>query len=151
MGKKTKKTNPKGKRAKSPKCGLKKDKDSAKDTQEPQSNGRSTKGQFIKGNTAGSQGKRAESKHKEALTNAFNAAISLNDITAIAKAMVKKAKEGDTKAAQQVLDRCLGKVKEVREVEHGVSPDLKTVLEAINGGTQGKLPRNDQRDSSKTS
>lgn len=77
----------------------------------PQSNGK-----FKKGNKAGAKGKRAESRHKEKLTLAFNAAITESDMIAIAKALVKKAKTGDARAAKEVLDRCLGKPMQSLEI-----------------------------------
>ena len=98
----------------------------------PQSNGKNGKGQFVKGNTAGTVGKRAESKHKEKLAAAFNASVSECDIRKIARALVKKACEGDTKAAQQVLDRCLGKVKETTELTGS-----KSFIDALSGAISG--------------
>ena len=68
-------------------------------------------GKFQKGNTAGSltKGKHPEAKRKRNLAEAFKAAVTITDIKAIAKKLVKEAKAGNAKAAKEVLDRCCGK------------------------------------------
>ena len=66
-------------------------------------------GKFKKGNTAGKGKISPDAKHKSNLTAAFNAAITENDILEVAKAMLEEAKEGNVKAADCILNRCLGK------------------------------------------
>ena len=66
---------------------------------------------FEKGNTAGSKTKGKHRSHSKKLdfAEAFKAAITYQDIKAIAKAMVVEAKDGNVKAASMILDRCCGK------------------------------------------
>lgn len=87
-----------------------------KSVKKPLTNGKNKKGQFAKGNKAGKTSKTAEAVHKSNLTRAFHDAISVKDVLDITKRLVAMAKEGDIKATQQVLDRCLGKVKETTEL-----------------------------------
>lgn len=82
----------------------------------PQVNGRNTKGQFLNGNKAGEGKKTPSAKHKLKLAQSFNATVTEEDIVAIAKKLVEKAKNGDYQAAKDVLDRCLGRPKETHEV-----------------------------------
>ncbi len=49
------------------------------------------------------------------LRDAALSAVSSEDIKAIIKKLVKQAKAGDIRSAREVLDRCLGKTKEVSE------------------------------------
>jgi hypothetical protein len=69
------------------------------------SNGRLPSGQFAAGNqaAAGRTSRAAE------LRQAFSEAITVADVSAIARAMVKLACDGDVGAARFVLDRALGK------------------------------------------
>ena len=41
--------------------------------------------------------------------------------------------------------------KDRQDIKHDVSPELQTVLGLINGSTTGKLPQNDNKDSSRAS
>ncbi len=68
-------------------------------------------GKFVKGNTEGSKTKGKQPSHTKKIEFAeiFKAAISNEDIKAIAAKMVKEAKKGNVKAASMILDRCCGK------------------------------------------
>ncbi len=92
---------------------------------------------FAKGNQHGKKSRNPEATRKLDLVEIFKAAVSFQDIKDIAKQLVKKAKEGDTKAAQQVLDRCLGKVKE--QVSLSLSGDTQDFLDYM-GENYGGLP-----------
>ncbi len=116
-----------------------------KDTKKP-----STDGKFKPGNKASKGATGEEIKHRLKLAYAFKSAIEESDMIAIAKKLVKEAKAGNVKAAKEVLDRCLGKAKEIVEWNLG-DETLQTVLGVINGSTKGKLPADDSRDSSNTS
>lgn len=105
-------------------------------------------GKFQKGNKAGKGTTSPVAKHREKLSQAFKSAITEADMIEIAKALVIKAKDGDCKAAKEVLDRVLGKAKESIEIGLG-DRTLLTVLGIINGSTKGKLPADDDKDSSK--
>ena len=94
----------------------KKHKTTGKNSKNPQANGRNGKGQFAKGNTAGEGKKTPSAIHKQRLTEVFKATVTSQDIIAIAKKLVEKAKKGDYQAAKDVLDRCLGKPKETLEL-----------------------------------
>lgn len=75
-----------------------------KPPKKPQSSGK-----FTKGNTAGSKSVQPSRKKKLLHAEAFKAAITIQDVKAIARAMLKEAKKGDAKAAQFIMDRCAGK------------------------------------------
>lgn len=85
-------------------------------------------GKFKKGNTAskGSTPARAKKMHKHA--DAFKSAVTESDIIAIAKALVKKAKNGEAKPAKEVLDRCLGKPMQSVELTGEDGGVIKTTL-----------------------
>lgn len=80
----------------------------------PNGNGNSTS--FKKGNTARKGRKSPQGKQKIKFADAFKSAITESDMIAIAKALVKKAKSGEAKAAKEVLDRCLGKPMQSLEI-----------------------------------
>ncbi len=108
-----------------------------KDPKKLHLNGKNNKGQFAKGNTAGSGKRSPEAKRKTEQADIFKNAVSDDDIRAIAQILVTKAKQGDTRAAQQVLDRCLGKVKE--QVSLSLSGDTQDFLDYM-GENYGGLP-----------
>ncbi len=68
-------------------------------------------GKFVKGSSGGSKtkGKNPDFKRKLDFAHAFKAAVSHDDIKAIAGKLIRQAKAGNVKAAKEVLDRCLGK------------------------------------------
>ncbi|MDZ4685022.1 MAG: hypothetical protein SH850_08020 [Planctomycetaceae bacterium] len=71
------------------------------------SNGRDDSGKFLPGNAGGPGNPHAGrvSKLRAALLNA----ITEDDITAVAKAIVESAKLGDVAAAKLLFERCLGR------------------------------------------
>ncbi len=101
-------------------------------TKKPQGSGK-----FTKGNRAGAKSWKPSNRKKQDMLAAFKSAISMDDMKAIAKKLVMKAKLGDTRAAQQVLDRCLGKVKE--QVSLSLSGDTQDFLDYM-GENYGGLP-----------
>lgn len=94
-------------------------------------------GNFKNGNTAGTKTRNPSQKRKLGLAEAFKAAVSIDDIKAIAERLVQDAKGGNAKASKEVLDRCLGKVKE--EVSHSLDGDTQDFLEYL-GKNYGGLP-----------
>lgn len=72
---------------------------------------RDGKGRFQPGHVPINGGKNNESKAKgKALHDALLAAVTAQDIQAIVKKLISKAKNGNIPAAKEVLDRCIGKV-----------------------------------------
>jgi hypothetical protein len=69
-------------------------------------NGRQRNGRFAAGNKAAIGNPAA--KKAQALRFALFRAVSSKDLTAIVKAMVERAKNGDTTAAKLLFDRLLG-------------------------------------------
>jgi hypothetical protein len=110
----------------------------------PIPSGRNAGGKFTKGNQAGKVSKSPAAKRKETLAQAFKAAITVKDVKAIAKEMLKLAKKGNVKAAQLVLDRCCGKVTD--HIEHTLDKETATLLGLIDGSSKGKLPTPDEAD-----
>ena len=70
-------------------------------------NGRDERGRFTNGNGGGPGNPHARQVAK--LRAAMIAAVSEQDIEAIVGTLIEQAKGGDVRAAQVVLDRCLGK------------------------------------------
>ena len=71
------------------------------------SNGRDAKGRFSKGNPGGPGNPYAQQVGK--LRSALLRAVSEADMKAIVARLVKLAKEGNVRAAREVLDRCIGR------------------------------------------
>ncbi len=90
-----------------------KDVDARSITAEPSTNGRTAKGQFAKGNPGGPGNPHA--KRVAGLRQALLEAVSEDDLRAIAKTLVKKAKGGDLPAIRELLNRVLGKVQDDSE------------------------------------
>lgn len=76
-------------------------------TTEPSTNGRTAKGHFAKGNPGGPGNPHA--KRVAGLRQALLEAVSEDDLRAIAKTLVKKAKGGDLPAIRELLNRVIGK------------------------------------------
>lgn len=76
----------------------------------PSANGQMKKdnrGRFVKGNPGGPGNPQVAMVSK--LRFALLGAISVDDVVAIAKTMVKSARAGDVIAGREILDRVLGK------------------------------------------
>ncbi len=101
----------------------------------PQGSGKFVKGKATVGRTK--TGKHPEFKRKLEFAELFKAALTNQDIKDVAKSMLKEAKGGNVKAAQLVLDRCCGKVKE--EVSLSLSSDTQDFLDYM-GENYGGLP-----------
>jgi len=82
-------------------------------TTDPSANGRTPRGQFAKGNPGGPGNPHA--KRVAGLRQALLEAVSEDDLRAIAKTLVKKAKGGDLPAIRELLNRVLGKVQDDTE------------------------------------
>ena len=88
-------------------------------------NGRDATGRFSKGNPGGPGNPYAQRVGK--LRSALLRAVSEADMKAIVARLVKLAREGDVRAAKEVLDRCIGRPTEadliarIEELEHAVS------------------------------
>ncbi len=73
----------------------------------PSTNGRTPRGQFAKGNPGGPGNPYA--RRTAALRSALLDAVTEQDIRAVARALVKRAKAGEIPAIRELLDRLLGK------------------------------------------
>ena len=73
----------------------------------PSANGRTPRGQFAKGNPGGPGNPHA--KRVAWLREALLEAVSEDDLRAIARTLVKKAKGGDLPAIRELLNRVIGK------------------------------------------
>jgi hypothetical protein len=94
---------------------------------------------FEKGNNHGNRFQKGVSgnplgKTKSALlTDAVRSQLAENnDVEAIAKALIGKAKKGDLEAVKIIFDRLEGKPKQVIEADLNVSQDWKTYAETYN-------------------
>ena len=76
-------------------------------TAAPSPNGRTPRGQFAKGNEGGPGNPYA--KRVADLRAALLESVTEQDIRAVARALVKRAKEGEIPAIRELLDRLLGK------------------------------------------
>ncbi len=74
---------------------------------QPSPNGRTTRGQFARGNPGGPGNPHA--KRVAWLREALLDAVTEDDLRAIAKTLVKKAKGGDLPAIRELLNRVIGK------------------------------------------
>ena len=68
--------------------------------------GRDTRGRFTRGNAGGPGNPHGGQVSR--LRSAILAAVDTDDIEAIVRTLVMKAREGDLAAAKEVLDRCVG-------------------------------------------
>lgn len=80
----------------------------------PSTNGRTPRGQFAKGNPGGPGNPYA--RRTAALRSALLDAVTEADIRAIAKALVKRARDGEVPAVRELLDRLLGRPRDVHDV-----------------------------------
>jgi hypothetical protein len=83
--------------------------------------GRGSNGRFLKGNKGGPGNPHA--RQVAALRQAFFAAVTAEDISTIAQAMIEKARQGDVAAARLVIQYSLGRPAEA------VDPDRLDELE----------------------
>lgn len=74
--------------------------------------GRTKKGRFSAGNQCARGARQPMAKMRAELQQALAASVTPKDIMGIIKALLKKAKSGDTFAAREVLDRCCGKAEQ---------------------------------------
>jgi hypothetical protein len=89
-------------------------------------NGRTPRGQFAKGNPGGPGNPHA--KRVAWLREALLEAVSEDDLRAIARTLVKKAKGGDLPAIRELLNRVIGKAPD--DVEAG-PPDVIVVRTGV--------------------
>ena len=73
----------------------------------PSANGRTPRGQFAKGNLGGPGNPYA--RRVADLRAALLESVTEQDIRAVARALVKRAKEGEVPAVRELLDRLLGR------------------------------------------
>ena len=86
----------------------------------PKGNGRDGQGRFAPGNPGGPGNPYV--KRAAEIRAAMIEAVSEDDLRAIVRALVKKAKAGDTVAAREVLDRLIGKPLASLQVEEITPP-----------------------------
>lgn len=80
----------------------------------PSPNGRTPRGRFAKGNPGGPGNPYA--RRTAALRSALLDAVTEADIRAIAKALVKRARDGEVPAVRELLDRLLGRSGDVQDL-----------------------------------
>ena len=80
----------------------------------PSTNGRTPRGQFATGNPGGPGNPYA--RRTAALRSALLDAVTEADIRAIAKALVKRARDGEVPAVRELLDRLLGRSGDVQDL-----------------------------------
>lgn len=111
--------------------------------------GRGASGRFAAGNSFA----RGNPHHVQVakLRSALLKAVGEDDLTAIVRTLVVKARQGDVMAAREVLDRCLGKAKQSLDVEiDSTHPDamprfedmsdLELATLIVEGGMLDKMP-----------
>jgi len=102
-------------------------------TTHPSPNGRTPRGQFAKGNPGGPGNPYA--RRTAALRSALLDAVTEADIRAVARALVKRAKDGEVPAVRELLDRLLGRAGDVQDLA------APTMLRVITG-----VPRSEDED-----
>lgn len=73
------------------------------------SNDKDNKGRFVKGNKAAKGHRNPNAAKVQQIYQALVKAVSVSDIRAIMKVLVKNAREGDLYCAREILNRLLGK------------------------------------------
>lgn len=105
-------------------------------------NGQDAKGRFLPGNKLG-RGNPFNKKCGEFKT-AFFAAIQTEDVTQVAKRLIRMAKKGDLDAIKEVLNRTLGKVGEAVEIEgdggESMAVPRDVLIEMLRNAGQRKQP-----------
>lgn len=81
------------------------------------SNGRLPDGRFAKGNPGGPGNPHAAQTAR--IRAAMLAAITPEDVQAIVRALIERARAGDVHAAREVFDRCVGKATPQPDSEQG--------------------------------
>ena len=106
-----------------------------------ESNGRASNGRFVTGNSGGPGNPLGKRVHYHRV--AFMNAVSEDDITAIAKALVKKAKGGDTAAAKTVLERMSGRA----HIDEQFVPmaEVCAMMKAFSGMIMAAIPDQETR------
>ena len=89
---------------------------------------RNNLGQFIQGNTCAAGHRNTLATKRQKLTEKFLRSVSLTDLKAIVDKLIEQAKAGNVIAAKIVLDRALGKVKEIPEPEVDEEIVIKVTL-----------------------
>jgi hypothetical protein len=93
----------------------------------PSPNGRTATGRFANGNPGGPgnpHGRRVAD-----LRAALLDAVTLEDIHAVAKALVARAKAGEVATIRELLDRLMGKVQATERVE--ITPEIRARVQEI--------------------
>ena len=86
----------------------------------------STSGRFLMGHKGGPGAPKGH--RRQALADAFYEAVSLADVKALAKTLVRLAKAGDPVAARLILERFVGRMPQGLEI----SGELTSKLEGVN-------------------
>jgi hypothetical protein len=95
-------------------------------------NGRGSRGQFAPGNKGGPGNPYAAAIGK--LRSALLKAVTPNEIEAVAKALIDKAKTGDVPAIRELLDRILGRPVEADLLERLEALERAVPQESQKGG-----------------
>jgi len=77
-----------------------------------ENNGRNEKGQFVNGNTLSKVKRKHTETRRELFEKIYDEVVTPTELKAILLKQVEKAKKGDTKAAELVLERGYGKIKQ---------------------------------------
>lgn len=99
--------------------------------------GRNEKGRFVKGNDCSVGNLSNTNQASIKLKRAFVAAVTIEDIQAIAVILVTKAMAGDIMAIKELFDRCLGKPLQQQQID----VEIKTYTEQEYDSIRAMLAR----------
>lgn len=94
----------------------------------PSPNGRTDRGRFAKGNAGGPGNPHA--KRVADLRAALVEAVTPADIAAVAKALVRRAKEGEVPAIRELFDRLMGRATPPSDTDTVVALELSPEIRA---------------------
>lgn len=84
-------------------------------------------GRFLMGHKGGPGAPKGH--RRQALADAFYEAVSLRDVSAIAKTLIRLAKAGDPVAARLILERFVGRMPQGLEISGELTSKLEGVVE----------------------
>ena len=84
-------------------------------------------GRFLTGNKGGPGAPKGH--RRQILADAFYAAVSIADVKAIVKTVVRLAKEGDAPAARLILERFVARMPQGLEISGELTSKLEGVVE----------------------
>jgi len=100
-----------------------------------ETNGRDSKGHFVKGNNIAKNHKNPKASRRELFEKIYDEVVTPTELKAILLKQVEKAKKGDTKAAELVLERGYGKVKQETDINFPNDKPLRVIVFSGDGST----------------